>query len=188
MNEVILAKSQTLTTSELHDIMSEIAEVGRRVVNSHLALAMVIAKHERESYWDQLREELQKWIDNAIISMYVRIGKNIWITSEKNMEKLPPSYNTLYHLSFLPADELQKLDDKKKITPSVTLAEAKEFVKNAGARKSIPKQVKASKQLSIPVAVKFPDGTGKKRIAKDLLNKFRIAVEKNGGEVTWVEF
>jgi hypothetical protein len=188
MNEVVLAKRQTLSANELHDIMSEIAEVGRRVVNSHLALAMVIAKHERESYWDQLREELQKWIDNAIISMYVRIGKNIWITSEKNMEKLPPSYNTLYHLSFLPADELQKLDDKKKITPSVTLAEAKEFVKNAGARKSIPKQVKASKQLSIPVAVKFPDGTGKKRIAKDLLNKFRIAVEKNGGEVTWVEF
>jgi transcriptional regulator with AAA-type ATPase domain len=188
MNEVIAATKNTLTKNQLHQIMSEIAEVGREVVNSNLALAIVIARHESEPYWEQLREELQNWMDNSIISMYVRIGKNLWLIAKENKEKLPPSYNTLYQLSFLTADELQKLDDKQQLTPSITLAEAKKFVGKSGSKKSKSSKLKQTAAMSIPVLVKYQDGTGKKRFTQEQLNKFKNVIEKNGGKVTWSDF
>ena len=187
-DELVVAKSTSLSKGQLHDIMSEIAEVGRTVVNSHLDLGIVIAKHEGETYWDQLREELTNWMDNSVISMYVRIGNHAWLVDESNREKLPPSYNALYILSDIEPDNLERLDAKKKISPSMTIAEARKLKEQYGNKKVTTRQTSKADPLRVSVSIKFDDKAGKARLTKSALNELKLEIENNGGKVSWSEF
>lgn len=187
-DELVVAKTTILTKSQLHEVMSEIAEVGRTVVNSHLALGIVIAKHANETYWDQLREELTNWMDNSVISMYVRIGNHAWLVNKANREKLPPSYNALYILSDIEPDNLERLDAKKKITPSMTIADARKLKEQFGNKKVTARQTSKADPLKVTVHIKFDDKSGKARLTKNALNELKLEIENNGGKVTWSEF
>lgn len=188
MSEIVATTKNELTSQELHDVLSEIAEVGRTVVNSHLALAIVIAKHAGETYWDQLRKELTKWMDNSVVSMYVRIGNHAWLMNKEHREKLPPSYNALYLLSEIDPDNLEKLDAKKKISPSMTVAEARALKEKYGDRRVTTRQTHTVDPLKVTVNIKFSDKTGKTRLTKNALMKLKLEVENNGGKVSWSEF
>ena len=185
-DELVISKNTQLTDNQLHEIMSEIAKVGREVVNSSIVLGIAIAKHKNEIYWDQLNEELKKWMDPTVISMYVRIGNNVVLTNKQNWEKLPPSYNTLYHLSSVPADDLQISFDKGKVSPRTTLADAVKlsdrFKKQTGSKKTV------SKELSVSVSIKYKDGSGKKQITREHLNKLKMTLDKQGAIVKWSDF
>jgi len=187
-DELVIAKRTTLTKSQLHDVMSEIAEIGRTVVNSHLALGIVIAKHASETYWDQLREELTNWMDTSVISMYVRIGNHAWLVDKVNREKLPPSYNTLYILSDIEPENLERLDAKNKISPSMTIADARKLKDQFGSKKVTQKQTSKADPLKVTVNIRFDDKSGKARLTKNALNDLKREIENNGGKVSWSEF
>ena len=56
MNELVIAKSNELSTQELHNVLSEIADGMRKVVNATIETAIIIAKHESKDYWVQVED------------------------------------------------------------------------------------------------------------------------------------
>ena len=190
MNELVITKANELSTQELHDVLSEIADGMRKVVNATIETAIIIARHESKSYWTQVEDALLhkvQWFDPSILSMYKKIGNNVALRNESNREKLPPSYNTLYHLAFSEPDRLNTAIEKGQINPKTTLAQAKKFSEKDKKGKKAKKAVETD-ALSISVSIKFLDKTGKVRLAKNLLNQLRMEIERNDGSVKWGEF
>ncbi len=190
MNELVIAKSNELSTQELHNVLSEIADGMRKVVNATIETAIIIAKHESKDYWVQVEDALLhkvQWFDPSILSMYKKIGNNIALRNESNREKLPPSYNTLYHLAFSEPERLNTAIEKGQINPKTTLAQAKKFSEKDKKGKKT-KKGDDTESLSISVSIKFADKAGKVRLAKNLLNQLRIEVEKHEGTAKWSEF
>jgi len=190
MNELVTTRTKELSSQELHGVLSEIADGMRKVVNATIETAIIIAKHESKGYWDQVEDALLhkvQWFDPSILSMYKKIGNNIALRNESNREKLPPSYNTLYHLAFSEPDRLNTAIEKGQINPKTTLAQAKKFSEKDKKSKR-PRKTVESESLTISVSMKFPDKTGKVRLAKNLLNQLKMEVEKNEGTVKWSEF
>lgn len=190
MKQVVVQSDIELSTQELHDVLSEIADGMRGLVNSHITVAKIIAKHSNKSYWNQLESELTervKWFDPTVLSMFRKIGNHPAISSDNNRDKLPVAYNTLYQLADCDSERLQKALDKGLIGPKTTLAQAKEFrakdAKSTGKSKS-----SSTESLSITVKVRFQDGKGKSRSAKQALNALKLSLAKSGATVTWSEF
>jgi hypothetical protein len=190
MNDVIVAKNTQLSSREVHDALSEIADGMRGLVNSHISVAKIIARHSNKTYWVQLESELterMKWFDPTVLSMFRKIGNHPAISSDNNRDKLPVAYNTLYQLADCDSERLQKALDKGLISPKTTLAQAKEF--RAKDAKSVGKTKSSSTEsLSITVKVKFQDGKGKSKSAKQALNVLKLSLAKSGATVTWSEF
>jgi hypothetical protein len=189
MNELVTPKKSELTSQEMHSVMSEIADGMRKVVNTTIETAIIIAKHQDKGYWDQIEDALLhkvQWFDSSVLSMYKKIGNNLALRMEVNREKLPPSYNTLYHLAFSDPERLNTALEKGQITPKTTLAQAKKFSEKD--KKRTPKKEKNETHLKIAVSIKFTEKAGKIRVAKNLLSKLKIDLEKEGGTVQWSEF
>jgi len=189
MNEIVTEKRTELSSQELNGILSEIADGMRRVVNATIETAIIIAKHQDKAYWGQVEETLLnkvQWFDGAVLSMYKKIGNNIALRMESNREKLPPSYNTLYHLAFSDPERLNVAIEKGQIGPKTTLAQARKFSEKDKKTKTVKERTTESLQIS--VSVKFSDKSGKVRVAKNLLNKLKIDLEKEGGVVSWSDF
>jgi hypothetical protein len=190
MNELITAKVNELSSQELQNVLSEIADGMRKVVNATIETAIIIARHESKGYWSQVEDALLhkvQWFDPSILSMYKKIGNNIALRNERNREKLPPSYNTLYHLAFSEPERLNAAIEKGTINLKTTLAQAKKFSEKdkKGKKTRVPVE---SDSLSISVSIRFADKTGKVRLLKNLLNQLKIEIEASGGSVKWGDF
>ncbi len=192
MIEVIVTKKNQVTSTQVHDALSEIAEGMRKVVNSTIDVAIIIAKHENKDYWSEVEDALVnqvQWFEPSVLSMYRKIGNNLALRNEKNREKLPPSYNTLYHLAFSDPERLNKEIDKGTINVNTTLKQAKEFkekdLKVVSKKKEKEKEVEP---LSITVKIRFADGKGKTRLAKQALNAFKMSLADTDAKITWSDF
>jgi hypothetical protein len=192
MNEVIVSKKNQGISPQVHIALSEIAEGMRKVVNSTIDVAIIIAKHESKDYWSEVEDALLnkvQWFDRGVMSMYKKIGNNLALRNEENRDKLPLSYNTLYQLAFADAERLNQAIDKGTINVNTTLKQAKEFkekdLKVAGKKKEKEKEVEP---LSITVKIRFADGKGKTRLAKQALNAFKMSLADTDAKVTWTEF
>lgn len=191
MNDVIVAKNTQMSSREVHDALSEIADGMRRVVNSTIDVAIIIAKYQNTDYWTDVEDALLnkvQWFDPSVLSMYKKIGNNPALRNQQNREKLPPSYNTLYHLSFSDPERLDKAIIKGTINVETTLKQAKEFSEKD---KKVPgkktKEVK-TEPLSVTVTIRFNDGKGKKGITKQALNALKLSLAESDAKVTWSEF
>jgi hypothetical protein len=162
----------------------------KKVVNATIETAIIISQHEGRDYWEQVEDALLhkvQWFEPSILSMYKKIGANAALRNESNREKLPPSYNTLYHLAFSDAERLNKALEKGQISAKTTLAQAKQFseVDKKKTKASTPKETES---LSVSVSIKFADKAGKVRLAKNALAQLKMEIEKNGGTVKWSDF
>lgn len=190
MNEVIVPKKNQGISPQVHDALSEIAEGMRKVVNSTIDVAIIIAKYRNSTYWEDVEDALLnkvQWFDPSVMSMYKKIGNNLTLRSEKNRDKLPPSYNTLYALADCDAERLQIAIDRGTVSPTTTLKQAKEL-KAKDAKKSGKKKEQEVEPLSITVKIRFADGKGKTRLAKQALNAFKMSLADTDAKVTWTEF
>lgn len=178
-----------ITSQELHDVLSEIADGMRGMVNSHIEVAKIIAKHSSKTYWSQVENELTekaKWFDPSVLSMFRKIGNHPAISSERNRDKLPIAYNTLYQLADCDSDRLQKALDKGTIGPKTTLAQAKEF--RAKDAKVATVRTKTVEPLTVTVKIVFKDKRGKSRLAKQAVSELRLALAETDAKVTVSEF
>jgi len=190
-DEVVVAKTNKVTKSQLHNALSEIADGMRQVVNSTIKVARTIAKYQNTAIWSDVEDYLineGQWFDPTVLSMYKRIGNHPAIQNKANIDKLPPSYNTLYHLSFADPERLEKAIAKGAINVKTTLTEAKEFSEK-DKKTSSKKTGEAKTELfSVTVKIRFSDGKGKKGITKEALNALKIKLARYEATVTWIEF
>jgi hypothetical protein len=191
MPQELIVKKSELSTQELQVVLSEIAYGMRQVVNATIETALIIAKHQGKGYWDQVEDVLLnrvQWFDASILSMYKKIGNNAALQSEKNREKLPPSYNTLYHLAFSDPQRLNAALEKGKINQKTTLEQAKKF-SAVDKKQRATQSPRKAKSLTISVSIKVPSfSESKLRVLRNTLAKFKMEIEKQGGVVKWTEF
>jgi hypothetical protein len=189
MSEIVAITKNELTSQELHDVLSEIAEGMRGMVNSHIEVAKIIARHSSKTYWSQVENELTvraKWFDPSVLSMFRKIGNHPVIVNAGNRDRLPLAYNTLYQLADCDSDRLQKALDKGTIGLNTTLAQAKEFrSRDAKVATVRPKTVEP---LTVTVKIVFKDKRGKSRLAKQAISELKLALSETDAKVTVSDF
>lgn len=123
MNEfvTVLAKTETAVI--------EIQGSWNKTVQSMLDTAKLITDYERREDWFDIKSELslRGIMQDSVISMMLSIGGNSLLQSDKNVEFLPRSYNTLYNLSLLDDKELIQRFQSGDINPSLRLIDARKF-------------------------------------------------------------
>ena len=160
----------------INDAIAEIATSWRKTTQAILDTAKLLKKYQLESNWSQIQEKLdsENIIKISVQKFLLGIGNNPVLMNHQNYQKLPPHYNTLYHLSTIKSDKLEKLIDKDEVNASTDLADARELaLKYSEKRKS---KASLPKLPKVTFVITFDTHTGFKskanRIYKQLVSEF----------------
>ena len=92
------------------------------------------------------RLDSENIIKISVQKFLLSIGNNPVLTNVQNYQKLPPHYNTLYHLSTIDSVKLTKFIDDESVNASIHLSEARKLAEKYNAKKknktSLPKYPK----------------------------------------------
>ncbi len=116
-----------LTTVD--EAIKEISLSWRKTTQAIIETAKVLKKYQLESNWSEIQAKLdsENVIKISVQKFLLGIGNNPVLMNEQNYQKLPPHYNTLYHLSTIKSDKLEKLIDKDEVNISTDLSDAREL-------------------------------------------------------------
>lgn len=109
--------------------VNEIRTAWRNTASAIIETAKLVAKWNSESNWLVIRTKLEKYgvMQAAVTSMMVKIGNSDLLTQPENLKILPSSYNSLYHLSKMHADDLKSRIKNGEVNPSLRLKEVKSW-------------------------------------------------------------
>jgi len=111
MENIINQQSSQLTTN-VNEIINQITFSWKKATEYIMEVAILLNKYQsdktNQKLWFELRKELieRKIMSKTTISNLCSIGKNPIL--QKNMELLPPAYNTITELSKIPEQELNE--------------------------------------------------------------------------------
>jgi hypothetical protein len=127
-----------LTTVD--EAINKIALSWRKTTQAIIETAMVLQSYKKDQNWAQIQAKLDS--DNiikfSVQKFLLGIGSNPVLIKVENYQKLPPHYNTLYHLSTIKTDKLEKLITDETVNVSTDLSDAKDLaIKYSSKKKKI---------------------------------------------------
>lgn len=159
-----------------NEAIKEIASSWRKTTQAILDTAKILKKYQLESNWSEIQAKLDS---DGIIKISVQkfllgIGNNPTLMNELNYQKLPPHYNTLYHLSTIKSDKLEKLIDKEEVNISTDLADARELALKYSEKKKTKAPAPKFPKVTFVITLKTHMGikTKANRIYNQLINEF----------------
>jgi hypothetical protein len=159
-----------------NEAIKEIASSWRKTTQAILDTAKILKKYQLESNWSEIQAKLDS---DGIIKISVQkfllgIGNNPTLMNELNYQKLPPHYNTLYHLSTIKSDKLEKLIDKEEVNISTDLADARELALKYSEKKKTKAPAPKFPKVTFVITLNTHMGikTKANRIYNQLINEF----------------
>lgn len=158
------------------EAIKEISLSWKKTTQAIIETAKVLKKYQLESTWSEIQEKLdsENIIKISVQKFLLGIGNNPVLMNEKNYQKLPPHYNTLYHLSTIKSDKLEKLINKDEVNTSTDLSDARELAIRFSEKKK--KTSVVSSKYKVTFTITFPSSTGVKskanKIHNDLIGEF----------------
>jgi hypothetical protein len=157
------------------EAIKEISLSWRKTTQAIIETAKVLKKYQLESNWSDIQEKLdsENIIKISVQKFLLGIGNNPVLMNEQNYQRLPPHYNTLYHLSTIKSDKLEKLINKDEVNISTDLSDARELaVKYSEKKKKTP----APQLPKVTFIITFSSANSAKtkanRIHKELIAEF----------------
>lgn len=163
-----------LTT--IDQALTEISSSWRKTTQAIIDTARILKKYQLESNWSEIQSRLdaENIIKISVQKFLLGISNNPVLMNEQNYQNLPPHYNTLYHLSTIKSDRLEKLIDKNEVNVSTDLAGARELAVKYGDKKKI--KAPPPKLPKVTFTITFGAHAGIKskssRIYNQLVNEF----------------
>ena len=149
-------------TSAWNKAAMSIIEVGRQLNEAQNDLNKIEFR--------QLKRELedQRIMSNSTITKLRMIANNVVLTREENQKYLPPSYETLYLLTRVEDDELEKAFVNQQISTETQRSNISEIF---GSQKTSSQQVNSKPKISISI----PDSLSQQdfMLLKKLLNQIQ---------------
>jgi hypothetical protein len=126
--------------------VDEISTSWHKSVENILKTANLIRKFSFTDEWKAIQEELinKKIMKSSVISMMMRISSNTALNNPQNLNYLPPSYNSLYNLSIMSPDVIERKINDGEICSSTKLEEIRGWSpkKQSNPRKKIISLIK----------------------------------------------
>lgn len=121
-----------VSSVEVEHAVKEIGQSWNRAVESIIETAVLVHKYKKSKLWNDIKEQLisRNIMKDSVMSMLSGIGENSLLTSKENIPLLPPSYNTLYQLTRLGEEELERKLNSGEIHPELTVEEAREWTRS----------------------------------------------------------
>jgi hypothetical protein len=112
--------------------VNEIAISWHKSVESILKTANLIRKYSFTKEWRTIQEELinKNIMKSSVISMMMGISGNTALNDPKNLNYLPPSYNSLYNISLMSPDDIESKIIEGEICSSTKLEEIRGWAPN----------------------------------------------------------
>ena len=116
---------------EVEHAVKEIGESWHKAVQSIIDTAVLVHHYKKSKYWKDIKEQLieRNIMKDSVMSMLSAIAENPLLTSEEHIPLLPPSYNTLYQLTKLGDEELQRRFIDGDIHPNLKVEDTREWRK-----------------------------------------------------------
>jgi putative cell wall-binding protein len=130
MNTIVRKQSTSLST-DVNEIISKITFSWKKATEYIMEVAILLNQYqtdkEHQKLWFELRTELieRKIMSKTTISNLCSIGNNQLL--QKNMELLPPAYNTISELSRLSDDDLSDKFKTGLITTDLKLEDVRSW-------------------------------------------------------------
>lgn len=141
-NNVINMHSNT----NINKAVNEISTSWHKSVENILKTANLIRTYSFTDQWKAIQEELtnKNIMKSSVISMMMRISSNTALNNPKNLNYLPPSYNSLYNLSIMAPDVIESKINEGAICSSTKLEEIRGWSpkKQSNPRKKIISLIK----------------------------------------------
>lgn len=184
----IAQKMSNLIVSEVVDdrpididaVLPEFAKAWHTTVSSLFNMLELIQKHHNRPGFEKLCDALEKnnIIKRSVMSMLQRIIANPVLMEPKHRQLLPPSYTTLWTLTALKEEDLEKKIAKRELTPSLTVNTAKDWKRQLTKPKNRPSKKVAPLYATLKVesASKLKVNASKIQKCLDQLHSMGILV------------
>jgi hypothetical protein len=123
------------TSVEVEHAVQEIGQSWYKAVESIIETATLLHKYKKSKLWKPIKEELiaRNIMKDSVMSMLSAIAENTLLTSQEHIPLLPPSYNTLYQLTKLGDEELERRFIEGDIHPNLKVEDTREWRKELAA-------------------------------------------------------
>ncbi len=120
-----MSKQEIISKTELDDWRSQIETAWQKTVESVIEVGKLVqqAKIELGASYSLLETELP--FSSTVAAFLIKIVENPILSDPKYFNRLPNSYNTLYHLAAIDSSELVQQIEDGVITPDYGLTSAK---------------------------------------------------------------
>lgn len=176
-------KQELISKNELDDWRGRIEAAWQKSVESVIEVGRLVqqAKFELGASYSLLETELP--FSSTVAAFLVKIVENPILSDPQYFNRLPNSYNTLYHLSAIDNDELVKQIEDGVITPDYGLTSAKRLKSQSSSTsdKANNKETKSLYEVGKIQIEKIEDLEGLKNDLNKLLKKYNgsISYSKN---------
>ena len=139
-----------LIKKQTEDAIGNIQTSWQKTVLSVLQTAQMLHDYSSRSDWSDIQRQLSDRgiMSTQVISMMMGIARNPQLNDPKNIDLLPPAYNTLYNLSKLDEDEFRDHIKIGDISPSLRLEDVRKWRNTSVKKKKSPRS--QSITISIP--------------------------------------
>lgn len=139
--------------SKTENAVEEIKASWQKSINSMIETAQLILEYSFSSEWKNIQKELadRNIMKPSVVSMMLGIANNPVLTNPEYRDKLPLSYNSLYHLSLLEEKEVETRIKDGKINTSFRLEDVRALKKKLEGKPATT-TVKNITLASIPLA------------------------------------
>ncbi len=162
---------------DIDAVLPEFAKAWHSTVSSLFTMLELIQRYQNRPGFEKLCDALEQnnIIKRSVMSMLQRIIANPVLMEPKHRELLPPSYTTLWTLTALKEEDLEKKIARKELTPSLTVNVAKEWKR----RLTVPKN-RASKKVAPLYATLKVESTSKLKVNASKVQKCLDQLQRMG--------
>lgn len=120
-----------LITSKTENAVEEIKASWQKSIDSLIETAQLIFEYSLSKEWKNIQRELavRNIMNQSVVSMMLSIANSPVLTNPENRDKLPLSYNSLYHLSLLEEKEVETRIKDGEINTSIRLEDIRALKK-----------------------------------------------------------
>lgn len=157
--------------------IQEISTSWRKTTEAIIETARILKKYQLDADWAQIQYKLdeENIIKISVQKFLLGIGNNPTLMNQQNYQKLPPHYNTLYHLSTIKSDKLERLIENDEVNVGTDLADARELAVKFSDKKNKKITITPIKP-KVTFTITFPSPSGAKskanKIYKQLVDEF----------------
>jgi hypothetical protein len=148
----------------IDEAINEISLSWRKTTEAIIHTAMVLKKYQLDDNWAQIQSKLdsENIIKISVQKFLLGIGSNPVLIKSENYQKLPPHYNTLYHLSTIKVDKLEKLITDETVNVSTDLSDAKDLALKYSGKKKKNNILNKSSKVIFTISFNSPRGVKNK--------------------------
>jgi len=176
-----MSKQEIISKKEFDDWRSQIETAWQKTVESVIEVGKLVrqAKIELGASYSILETELP--FSSTVAAFLVKIVENPILSDPKYYNRLPNSYNTLYHLAAIDSGELVKQIEDGVITPDYGLTSAKKLKSTKSTKKTAKKDTKPLYEVGKIQIENIDDLDSLKNDLNKLLSKYSgsISFSKN---------